>query len=275
MKKGREKDFYVMSDIHGRYEAFIEMMDIIKSESTDYEVMILGDVIDRGDSGVKILDFTRHCNNIQLLMGNHERMMLKSLNNPDICKKLLEVGHAKLRDILEGIYTRHGCLPVKTEDMELAENEAFWFLVWYRNKGYTTLEELEKRDYKQIRRILDYLKKLSYEEKVMVNGETYCLVHSMPYELIAKEVTDADIMKERMVWDEMTRFTRLDDMTIVFGHRCTSHYQGGVPYKIFKEPGLIGIDCGCALVDKNRRLGCLRLNDMKEFYVPLVREREQ
>ena len=39
------------------------------------------------------------------------------------------------------------------------------------------------------------------------------------------------------------------------------------PLEIFHAPGLIDIDCGCGSGYELRRLACLRLDDMKEFYV--------
>ena len=38
---------YVMSDIHGMYDKYIEMMDLIDLKETD-TLYILGDIIDRG-----------------------------------------------------------------------------------------------------------------------------------------------------------------------------------------------------------------------------------
>ena len=40
------------------------------------------------------------------------------------------------------------------------------------------------------------------------------------------------------------------------------------PYQIFHGKGFICIDCGCGnLTNPYRRLACLRLEDMAEFYV--------
>jgi len=37
--------------------------------------------------------------------------------------------------------------------------------------------------------------------------------------------------------------------------------------RILHAPGVIDIDCGCSLEDPIKTLGCLRLDDMAEFYV--------
>ena len=36
---------------------------------------------------------------------------------------------------------------------------------------------------------------------------------------------------------------------------------------IIHAPGLIAIDCGCGNATDLRRLACLRLDDLKEFYI--------
>lgn len=45
---------YVMSDLHGCYEKYVQMLKIIEFNSDDF-LYIVGDVIDRGEDGIKIL----------------------------------------------------------------------------------------------------------------------------------------------------------------------------------------------------------------------------
>jgi serine/threonine protein phosphatase 1 len=64
---------YVMSDIHGCYKEFIQMLDIINFNEND-ELYIIGDIFDRGPEPLKILDYVIGHKNIILLKGNHEKM---------------------------------------------------------------------------------------------------------------------------------------------------------------------------------------------------------
>jgi serine/threonine protein phosphatase 1 len=66
-----------MSDIHGRYDEYLEMLLKINFSHKD-KLYILGDVIDRGQNPIKVLRHTMYADNIVLLMGNHEKMMLDS-----------------------------------------------------------------------------------------------------------------------------------------------------------------------------------------------------
>ena len=69
---------YCMSDIHGEKDRFDKMLDLIHFSDSD-TLYIIGDVIDRGPSGIEILKFIMDHPNIILIMGNHEDICLKTL----------------------------------------------------------------------------------------------------------------------------------------------------------------------------------------------------
>ena len=68
---------YVTSDLHG-----LSLSDLKKLlEKVDFSgedwLYILGDVIDRqNDGGVQILEWLLEQSNVQLILGNHEAMLL-------------------------------------------------------------------------------------------------------------------------------------------------------------------------------------------------------
>ena len=64
---------YVMSDLHGCYDKYVQMLEKIKFNSDD-TLYILGDIIDRGDDGIKILLNMMNRNNIIPILGIHEYM---------------------------------------------------------------------------------------------------------------------------------------------------------------------------------------------------------
>ncbi len=71
------QNVYVCSDLHGQYELYKDMLSQVKKGEKLY---ILGDVIDRGPDGIKILeDIIEQGEKIELLVGNHELMMIQSL----------------------------------------------------------------------------------------------------------------------------------------------------------------------------------------------------
>ena len=73
---------YVLSDIHGNKEAFDTILSMIDLKPED-QLYILGDVIDRGDYGIELLQQIRAMENCTLLLGNHEYMMVNDLRHPE------------------------------------------------------------------------------------------------------------------------------------------------------------------------------------------------
>ena len=68
---------YVISDLHGyRIEKLKELLEKANFSEND-RLYILGDVIDRnGDGGIGVLQWLIKKPNAELIMGNHEAMLL-------------------------------------------------------------------------------------------------------------------------------------------------------------------------------------------------------
>ena len=66
---------YLISDIHGQYGVWRKARDFIKEDDTLY---ILGDVVDRGPDGIKILMEIIGDKQCKMLIGNHELMMVQA-----------------------------------------------------------------------------------------------------------------------------------------------------------------------------------------------------
>lgn len=73
---------YVISDIHGCFDKFIAMLDLINFKDTD-ELYILGDIIDRGDNPLEIFEYIVSHPNIHMIKGNHEDMCLRAFMDKD------------------------------------------------------------------------------------------------------------------------------------------------------------------------------------------------
>lgn len=71
---------YIMSDIHGRYDKFKDMLELIKFNEND-ELYILGDIFDRGPNPCELLEFCITSENVHLLKGNHEQMFIEFIES--------------------------------------------------------------------------------------------------------------------------------------------------------------------------------------------------
>lgn len=202
-----------------------DVADILRLRKDDH-LYILGDVIDRGPEGLRILKDTMERGNVTLLLGNHEHMMLEALSHPD--------------------------------NDELLE-------LWYANGGRVTHEHFKHCNLTYRAEVLSYIRNLPLNLEVSVNGTDYLLVHGAPASTYTKGSRYVN-QTEYAVWTRLGRNTLLfEDKIVIFGHTPTYHYNHEYPMAIWHGRNKIGIDCGCAR-GADGRLGCLRLDDMQEFY---------
>ena len=76
------QNVYALSDIHGQGRAFFEMLEKIRFSPED-KLYIIGDVVDRGPDGIQLLEYIREQPNMELLMGNHEDMFLRTMDDEE------------------------------------------------------------------------------------------------------------------------------------------------------------------------------------------------
>jgi len=80
--------FFAISDIHGCFKPFYELVvNTIKLKKSD-QLILLGDYIDRGDQSKEVVDFIIELSkkgfNITPLTGNHEVMLSDAYQDPDM-----------------------------------------------------------------------------------------------------------------------------------------------------------------------------------------------
>lgn len=236
---------YVMSDIHGNMHHFRSVMDQIKLQPED-TLYVLGDIMDRYPDGVAILQELMAMPNAKLLLGNHEYMLLQSMD--------------------------------RATNRSLDEDEQVRSLPrWQRNGGDLTKKALDALDKKEKQRIIRFIKKLPLFYELEVNGKHYRLIHAAPLELFPAHEQSYHNSTEYAVWHRWELEEPLPfetDTVFIFGHTPTMYFAKETdPMQIFVWKNRIGIDCGSGFPPTTKwrdlpggRLACLRLDDMKEFY---------
>ena len=229
---------YVLSDIHGNERRFNSIMKQINLQNED-TLYILGDVIDRHPSGIRLLRKIIAMPNAKMLLGNHEYMMLRALGYP-------YDPYDPTSELIREDATEH----------------------WYRNGGKVTHDHW-KRIRKSLREeMIQYLLDLPLNIDVEVNGKPYKLVHGAPMdEYMNYPGSQSPI--HFAVWKRWRRYdTFSGDFTMIFGHTPPKHYQDDAPMKLWYGNRMIGIDCGSGYPEDlpEGRLACLRLDDGKVFY---------
>lgn len=234
----QEENIYVCSDLHGQYELYKIMLGQLKDNDKLY---ILGDVIDRGPDGIKILqDILDHKNQVELFVGNHELMMIQSL--------------------------------FQKNEKELQN--------WIReaNGGKKTQNDFLKLPIEEQEKIKELLLQSTVYKEICVNGENIYLVHAKAYQTTdKKQETVEDFLKKGReeelsdcVWarknsikgkdsNEVWRESDISKNNVftIIGHTPTDQNK----IEVYDTYAIV--DCGAS----NYGNGCLlRLNDGKTVY---------
>ena len=230
---------YVMSDIHGSYDAYKEMLDEI-CFSEDDVLYVLGDMIDRGPHPMRVVLDLMQRPNVVCLAGNHEFMAMECL--PFLLRQITDENLSAL-------------------DAHLVEQ----LLTWQLNGGFTTIDEFHVLSPAQRRDVIDFLSDLCLYEQIQIRGRQYILVHAgLGNFHPRRKLWDYDI--HDLVW-ERPDYERpyFPDRYVITGHTPTMTIPSNpCPGYIYQNANHIAIDCGAGF---ERRLACLCLETMEEFYV--------
>ena len=232
--------FFVMSDIHGNDKAYFEMLRKIDLKDSD-QLYILGDVLDRGPAPITVLLDIMNRNNVTMLAGNHEVMALECLEF-----LMKEVTEKTIADM----------------NMEMIEK----LLNWQQNGAVSTTDEFHKCDKETQKEIVRFLSDLDVYDGIEVSGRKFILVHAgLGNFEPEKELWEYEL--DELVWERADHNIKyFEDYYVVSGHTPTMVIEENPkPGFIFQANNNILIDCGCSF--PGGRLGCLCLNDMKEYYV--------
>lgn len=221
---------YVISDIHGDLDRWNEMKNKIRFSEND-KMIIIGDVIDRGNDGITILKEVIGTKNMHLLMGNHELMMLEAEINQD--PKVIDNWINN-----NGGYTTARALYDDPHGDDLLE--------YIRTKVKIKARTMTKDG------------RMFYLAHAFVNGPEFNDVIETVWHRAERD-EDPNLPDGILICGHtpvINLYTQEELRDSYYSH-C----------RILHAPYYINIDCGCGHKDKRACLSCLRLDDMAEFYV--------
>lgn len=221
---------YVIADVHGDYEKYTKMLELIQFSEED-ELYVLGDVLDRGENGLKILQDMMLRPNVIPILGNHEYMASVAL--PWLLKEVTE------------------------ENVESFENgEGEGLIDWIRVGGTATIEEFTKLSREEQLDVLDYLMEFSLYEIVEAKDKEFVLVHAGLHNFSKeKDLDDYDLYELLFCKPDYDK-VYFTDKYLVTGHT--------VRKEVLIQNNHIAIDCGCGY---DGRLACVCLDTLQTFYV--------
>lgn len=232
---------YAVSDLHGYpLEGFLSLLSKAGFCDSDF-LFVLGDVIDRGEDGIKILEYLLDKPNMQFILGNHEAMMLACSFITDLVTE----------DFLNG----------------LNETKLGLLQTWLDNGAAPTvkaLSRLAKKKPEQVDNIFDYLRDAPLYDTVTAGKCDFVLTHAglggySPDKKLA-EYTDRELLWNRPSLED----SYSDRFFTVFGHTPTVFYGSMFTGKALRTDTWINIDAGVACGEKPM---LFRLDDGKEFYL--------
>ncbi|MCH5321634.1 MAG: metallophosphoesterase [Eubacterium sp.] len=228
---------YVISDLHGySLEKFKKLLE--KAEFSDDDFLyILGDVIDRnGDGGVEMLCWLLEQPNVQLILGNHEAMLLS-------CEFVFD--------------------EITDESIEKIDAKGLSILSTYmRNGGDVTLKHLKELSSESLADILDYLRDAPIYEALTVGENDFILVHA-GFDNFKADKKLSEYSINDLIWARPKLTDNyFEDIITVFGHTPTLYYGKEYDGKIIKTKTWIDIDVGAA---RGNEPILLRLDDFKEY----------
>jgi len=230
---------YVISDIHGEYGKFIELLDKIKLKDDD-TLYILGDILDRGPHPIKTILKLMDMPNVICLVGNHELMALECLEF--LQKEITDISIDEL-------------------DKKMLEN----LVTWQYNGSKSTIDEFHSLNKETQQDVIDFIKDFLIYEELTINNTNYLLVHAGLGNYNPNKYIDDYSLKE-LVWDRADyNIQYFDDAYVVTGHTPTQTIvDNPKPGCIFRKNNHIVIDCGC--YHPSGRLAAICLDTGEEFY---------
>lgn len=230
---------YVMSDLHGCKNEFDQMLKLIDFSTYD-ELWIVGDVCDRGRASIPLLLEIMQNDNMHLVFGNHDLWLDKYAQTMINLKE----------------DTMHFDMP---DD----------FVTWtHFNGGLTTMDQFMDLDSPTCYDIKLYLENKVFYQYLKIKGQKFLLVHAgLSKEYLLPNTRMSSVPSDSLVWAHIgIDDNPFQDCIMVVGHTPTFLYGEESDGQIIKGKNntIYHIDCGCVY---GRKLGCLRLDDLQEFYI--------
>ncbi|MCD8049828.1 MAG: metallophosphoesterase [Clostridia bacterium] len=228
---------YAVSNLQGCYEKYKEILEEIEFSKKDL-LFVLGDIVDGGEDGIKILfDMMLH-ENIFPILGDHDYIAYEIMAGIEKETK---------KDISS---------PLSTELAERCQ-------MWTESGGEPTLDAFSRLAADDRSAILEYLEEFTLYEEVEANGKEFVLAHNMPADFISGDSLE-DFTADEILSGEINYNKNYFPGKILVTAHDETREIGARDGKIFKKGSNVAINCG---VFYGGFLAAYCLDTGKEFYV--------
>lgn len=263
---------YVISDIHGCFDEFRQMLDKIEFSDED-RLYLAGDYIDRGPKSIEMLRWLEMCpQNVFPIKGNHDAEFAENV------KIMRQVNDS------EELNTDQD----SNEDALILLDSVKYML---RSKSsvaeayfdyYGTIEDIitnHDRTFRDLCRWEDMLAAYPYYLRFPIEDRDCIIVHAGYIEDLAPVRARYETVEEFYMYAraESINYGGVQNGLIIAGHTPTIlkkmfAYRDGDVFRHYDEEKdciFYDIDCGCAYyqVNPSGTMACIRLEDEEVFYL--------
>ncbi|MCR5687000.1 MAG: metallophosphoesterase [Lachnospiraceae bacterium] len=263
---------YVMSDIHGCFDEFQEMLARISLSGND-RLVLAGDYIDRGPKSREMLEWLEECpDNIIPIRGNHDIEFAEYVR----LMQQIDESCGLMTDAVSNEDTRV-LLETLQYLIRLRAGISFEYFDYYgtvtdliMNRG-TTLEELA--------RWAHMLEGLPLFERFECSGRDCAVAHAGFCDEGALKKSKYSRLDDFCIYarEEVLDIGGMEHGMVIFGHTPTiigdsAYFNSGRVFNYHdskKDCVFINIDCGCAYrrAYPSANLACLRADDGEVLYL--------
>jgi len=262
---------YIIGDVHGCYDQFINLLDKIDYNSNEDKIIITGDLVNRGPESLKVLNYCIADKNISSVLGNHDLYLLylMSINQgKGDLKKVVEAENNV--QIFEWLITR----PLIIQISDHPNKNKFIIThagipeIWSIEKAQNLGEEVSKALKNNATKLLQAMwgdKPNSWNESLAGNDRYRIIINYLTRmrflgnaATLNLENTSTKASKDYRPWFhyESESYKKMNQY-YVFGHWASLNGKTNNPY-------FIGLDTGCVWKGK---LTALRIDDLKKISV--------
>jgi serine/threonine protein phosphatase 1 len=156
-------NYYVIADIAGEFDALMRLVAKFKADS---QIILLGDLVDRGPKSKEIIEWAMNTSNVTTIMGNHEHMMIDWIKSSSIYNKDLWIYNGGI----ETIRSYFGDKAIITESVRY---NMFGFTeIIYQVENEEELKSAFPRNH------LSFLESLIMRKQITIENKVFTLTHA-------------------------------------------------------------------------------------------------
>ncbi len=262
---------YVISDIHGCYDEFQNMLHKIRLSDND-RLILAGDYIDRGPKSREMLQWLEKCPpNVVPIKGNHDAEFVEYVH-------LMQQTDQKNELMTDPDLNEDARLLLDSVRYQFKKKQPLGLFFFDYYNTITNLIEKQGVTFGELCRWAEYLDDLPLYERFECSRRECVVVH-------AGFCEDESVLEEGKKLNDFYLYAREEALrrggikggTVIFGHTPTiiddsDFFNDGKVYKYYnkeKDCVFYDIDCGCAFREMypSANLACIRIEDEEVFYL--------